>query len=143
MPFDFAQERLELAEEPLDLIAFAIEGFTEAGFPLAVRLGRDVGHRALAFDQVADGVTVIRLVAQHDRARFESVEEYQRSGCVVRLACRQAEPDRETLPIDDRVDFGRETAPAATETMISTPLLRSQPAGARMEVLSIIWISPS
>src|SRR6516164_10467568 len=34
------------------------------------------------------------------------------------LACRQAEPDREPLRIDDRVDFGREPASGATETMI-------------------------
>ena len=65
----------------------------------------------MGFDQVADGVAVVSLVAEHDRARFEPVEECQRSGCVVRLACRQAEPDRETLPIDDRVDLGRETTP--------------------------------
>ena len=43
---------------------------------------------------------------------------------IVRLARRQAEPDREPLGIDDRVELGRETAPRATETMISTPLFR-------------------
>jgi hypothetical protein len=41
---------------------------------------------------------------------------------VMALPCGQAEPDRETLPIDDRVDFGRESASGATETMISIPL---------------------
>jgi hypothetical protein len=30
--------------------------------------------------------------------------------------------DREALPVHDRVDFGRETASGATETMISIPL---------------------
>ena len=34
----------------------------------------------------------------------------------------QAQPDREALPIDDRVNFGREPASGATETMIMTPL---------------------
>src|SRR6202011_2932977 len=130
-------EVLELTEEALDLIAFAIEGFAEAGLPLAVRPGWDVGHGTLAFDQVTDGVAVIRLVAQHDRVRLESVEERQRSGCVVRLTCRQAEPDRETLPVDDRMDLGRETAPGATETMISTPLFAVAACWcARMEMLS-------
>ena len=129
MPFDFAQESLELAEEALDLIAFAVERLAETGLSLAVRFGGDVGHRALAFDQLADGVAVIRLVAQHDRARLQPVEECQRSGCVVRLACCQAEPDREALPIDDRMDLDRETAPGTTEAIISPPLLRSQPAG--------------
>ena len=134
----------EFAKEAFDKVALAVERFAEAGLPLAVGFGRDVGHRALALDQVADGVAVIRLVAQHDRARFEPVEECQRSGCVVCLACCQAEPDREALPIDDRMDLGRETAPRATETMISTPLFAVAACWcARMEVLSIIWMSPS
>ena len=102
---------LELAEEAFDLIALTVEGFAEAGLPLAVGFGRDVGHRVLRFDQVADGVAVIRLVAQYDRMRLKPIEEFQSSGRVVRLACCQAEPDRETLPIDDRMDLGRETAP--------------------------------
>ncbi len=37
---------------------------------------------------------------------------------VVRLPCGKAEPDRETLRIDDDVDLGCEPASAATETMI-------------------------
>lgn len=41
---------------------------------------------------------------------------------VVCLACRQAEPDREPLPIDDHMDFGCEPASGTTETMISIPL---------------------
>jgi len=52
----------------------------------------------------------------------------------------QAEPDRETLRIDDRVDFGREPASGATETMISIPLFAVAACWwARTEVLSIIW----
>ena len=46
--------------------------------------------------------------------------------------------------IDDRVDFGRETASGTTETMISTPLFAVAACWcARIEVLSIIWMSPS
>lgn len=51
----------------------------------------------------------------------------------------QAQPDREALPIDDCVDFGREAASGATETMISIPLFAVAACWcARMEVLSII-----
>ncbi len=134
----------ELAEEALDLIALAIESFAEAGLPLAVGLGRDIRHRALCFDQVADGVAVIGLVGEHNGARIEPVEQRQRSGCIMRLARTQAEPEREALPIDERVDFGREAAPGATETMISTPLFAVAACWCtRIEVLSIIWMSPS
>ena len=63
---------------------------------------------------------------------------------IVRLSCGQAKADREPLRIDDRVDFGRESASGATETMISIPLFAVAACWcARMEVLSIIWMSPS
>ncbi len=135
---------LELAEEALDLVAFAVERFAEAGFSLAISLGRDVGHRALPFDQVADAARVIGFVGKHDGARFELVEQGQRGRRVVSLTRRQTEPYGQALPVDDRVDLGRETAPGATETMISTPLFAVAACWcARMEVLSIIWTSPS
>jgi hypothetical protein len=50
---------------------------------------------------------------------------------VMCLACRQAEPDRESLRIDDGEDFGREAASGTTETMISIPFLPSRPVGER------------
>lgn len=135
---------LELAEEALDLVALAVECPAEAGLPFAIGLGGNIGHRALAFDQVADAARVIRLVAKNDGARLKAVEQPECGRGIVRLARCQAEPDRETLPIDDRVDLGRETAPGATETMISTPLFAVAACWcARMEVLSIIWMSPS
>ena len=41
---------------------------------------------------------------------------------VMTLAGGQAQPDRETSAIDDRVDFGCEPTSGTTETMISIPL---------------------
>ncbi len=62
----------------------------------------------------------------------------------MRLPRAQAEADRQALPVDDRMDLGREAAAGATETMISTPLFAVAACWcARMEVLSIIWMSPS
>ena len=63
---------LERAEESLDQIALAVECLRETGSPLAVRFSRDVRHRALCLDQLADGVAVISLVAQYDGARCEA-----------------------------------------------------------------------
>jgi hypothetical protein len=63
----------------------------------------------------------------------------------VRLACCQAEPDRETLPVDDRLDFGREPSPRATETMISTPFcgrsLLARPDGSAVDHLDVAVVS--
>jgi hypothetical protein len=72
------------------------------------------------------------------------VEQHVGDLSVMRLSGRQAEPDWEPLRIDDRVDFGREAASGATETVISIPLFAVAACWwARTEVLSIIWMSPS
>lgn len=73
-------------------------------------------------DQVTDAVGIIGLVRQHDGARAEVVEQRVGDLPIMRLAGGQAEPDREPLRINDDVDLCREPAPAATETMICTPL---------------------
>ena len=134
---------LQFAEEALDEIALAVERLAEAGLLFAVGFGRNVGNGALRLDQVADAVGVIGLVAEHDGAWGKAIEEGEGSRRIMRLARAQAEPDREPLAIDERVDLGRETASGTTETMILTPLFRVAACWcARMEVLSIIWMSP-
>lgn len=128
----------------LDQVAFTIKYLAEAGFPFAIGFARDVGNRALRLDQIADAIGVISLVGQNDGARIETIKQAKRGGAVMGLAGGQAEPDREPLGIDDRVDLGREAAPRATETMISIPLFFVADCWwARTEVLSIIWMSPS
>ncbi len=135
---------LERAEEALDPVALAVECFAEARLPYTIALGRDVGRGALLLDQRADAVGIVGLVRKDDGARPEAIEQLVCDLSVVRLAGGQAEPERKALRIDDRVDLGRETAPGATETMISTPLFAVAACWcARTEVLSIIWISPS
>lgn len=41
---------------------------------------------------------------------------------VVALPSGQGQSDREALPIDDRVDFGRKPASGTTKSVISIPL---------------------
>jgi hypothetical protein len=117
-----AAEVLQLREEALDQVALAVEALAEAGFPAPVALGRDVGRGALVLDQLADAIGVVGLIRQHDGSRDEMVEQRVGDLPVMRLPCRQAEPDREPLRVDDDVDLGREPAPGATETVICTPL---------------------
>ena len=72
------------------------------------------------------------------------IEQAVNNLAVVRLACGQAEPDREALRVDDDVDFGCEAASAATKTVVCIPLFAVAACWcARIEVLSIIWMSPS
>lgn len=135
---------LQLGEEAFDQVALAVEPLAEAGLPLAVSLRRDVGGSTLVLDQFADAVSVVGLVGQDDSARAEVVEQRVSDLSVMRLPCGQTEPDREPLRIDDDVDLGCEPASGATETMIWTPFFAVAACWcARMEVLSIIWMSPS
>lgn len=132
-------EVFELAEEALDQVAFAVEPFGKARLPLSVNLGRNVGRGALLLDQRAEAISVVSLVGQHDRAGAEMVEQLVSDLAVMRLASGQPKPDREALRVDDGVDFGREPAARATETVISTPLFAVAACWwTRTEVLSII-----
>jgi hypothetical protein len=117
-----AAEVLQLREEALDQVALAVEALAEAGFSAPVALGRDVGRGALVLDQLADAIGVVGLIRQHDGSRDEMVEQRVGDLPVMHLPCRQAEPDREPLRVDDDVDLGREPAPGATETVICPPL---------------------
>ena len=67
------------------------------------------------------------------------VEQIISSLTIMALPSGQAQPDREALPIDDRVDLGGEPASGTTETMISIPLFAVAACWwARKDVLSII-----
>lgn len=139
-----AAEVLQFREEPLDQIALAIEAFAEAGFPFSVRFWRYVRRSPLLVDQLPDAVGVIGLISQHDHVRAEPIEQFIGGLAIMCLACRQVEPDREPLRVNDRMDFRCEAASGATETMISIPLFAVAACWwARTEVLSIIWMSPS
>lgn len=85
---------LEFAEEPLHEVAFFVEGFAETGLPFAVGFGGDVGDGTLFFDQVADAVGVICLVAKDDGAGLKTVEQPVCGWGVMGLSRRQAEADR-------------------------------------------------
>lgn len=117
-----AAEVLQLREEALDQVALAVEVLAEAGFTAPVALGRDVGRGALVLDQLTDAIGVVGLIRQHNGSRDEMVEQRVGDLPVMRLPCRQAEPDREPLRVDDDVDLAREPAPGATKTVICTPL---------------------
>jgi hypothetical protein len=72
------------------------------------------------------------------------VEQFVNDLTIVHLPGGPAEPDRESLRVNNGMDLGREPASGATETMISIPLFAVAACWcARMEVLSIIWMSPS
>lgn len=86
-------EVLQFGEEALDQVALAIEPLAEAGLPAPIALGRDVWSCAPILDQVADAISVIGLIGQHDSARTEVIEQVIGDLPIMRLACCQAKPD--------------------------------------------------
>jgi hypothetical protein len=98
----------------------------------------------LLFNHPTDAVGVVGFIGQHDGARPKVVEQGVGSLLVMRLPSCQAEPDREALRVNDRVDLGCEPASGATETVISIPLFAVAACWwARTDVLSIIQMPPS
>lgn len=84
------------------------------------------------------------LVRQNDCPGTNMIQQIVSGLAVMTLPCDQTEPDWEALPVDDRMDFDREPASGAIETLISIPLFAVAACWwARTEVLSIIWMSPS
>lgn len=57
-----------------------------------------------------EAISIVSLICEHDRSRAYMVEEVVGNLPVMALPGGQAQPDREALPIDDCVDFGREAA---------------------------------
>jgi hypothetical protein len=113
---------LQLGEEALDQIPLTIEPSAEVRFRPAVGFGWDIGERAFVTERCADAVGIVCLVGQYYCSGTDMLEQVVGSLAVMALPSGQAQPDRETLPVDDRVDFGREPAPGTTEAMISIPL---------------------
>ena len=98
----------------------------------------------LSRGETPDAIGIVGLVRQNDCSGTNMIEQIVSSLAVMALPRGQAQPDREALPVDDRMDFGREPASGATETMISIPLFAIAACWwARTEVLWIIWMSAS
>jgi hypothetical protein len=140
-----AAEVLQLGGGRLDKVPFAVQSYAEVWFRPPVGLGRDIGERSFLTERCPDAIGILGLVSEHDGYGTHIVEQAVSRLPVVALPSGQAQPDRETSPIDARVDFGREPASGTTETIISRPPLFAVAAcwWARTEVLSIIWMSPS
>jgi hypothetical protein len=61
------------------------------------------GVAPLVLDQLTDAVRIVGFVGEHNGARTDMVEQRVGDLPVVGLPSCQAEPDRETLRIDDDV----------------------------------------
>ena len=100
-------EVLDLAEEPLDLIAVLVQEGTEGGHVLAVGHLLDVGPGPLLGQTLAPRVAVVGPIAQKGLPRSKTAERVVGGPAIVRLAFGDLERDGPALGIHQRVDLAR------------------------------------
>ncbi len=87
----------------------------------AILLGRDDRSCALTADEIDDGGGIIRLVS-NDIASRPSLEQGDGRDAVVNLPAGKFEANRITQRIDDHMNFNRQAAPAAADSLGVGPL---------------------
>ena len=98
---------LEAVEKALDPVSRRIQGAVDRVLDVPVLLSGDLGCAAPGANLLADGVTVVSLVGQHDlRIGIVLGHEIGEGRAVVGLARRQQERDRKTLSVGPGMDFG-------------------------------------
>lgn len=115
-----AAELLELAEEPLDLVALPVEVWRNAALLTHAALGRDVGLAAARGDPFDQRQAVVAAICNHGAGR-QCVQQ-DRGYCLVRgLSRRDVETDRQAILINDGMDLGAQSATRTANGVILAP----------------------
>ena len=114
---------LELAEVAFDDVASAVDRRVDPSLHLAVPLGRDVGASAPGSDKVDDGLGVVATIGDQCFGRRQTVNQRLDRRLVGRLPCREGDPERQTVLIDQRVDLGAQSATRTADGVIRAPFL--------------------
>ena len=109
---------LELIEEALDEVAFAIE--REVAVPRGLAMGDRGNHRAdLALIESLDQpIGVVSLVADQSR-RIDVFDQRLCASQIVRLPGREHQLDGIAKGIDKRVDFGAQSAAGSADRLLA------------------------
>ena len=133
----------EAVEEPLDVVALAIDLLFPAVFLLPVRTVGDVGAGALGADMFADGVCIITLVGDDGVTTLDVVEQVDRAFRIVYLASCDDQFGWPTFGVDTGVGLGGEAAAASSHTAISTVFLAPAACWCTRAIeASIMYTSP-
>lgn len=117
---------LEPVEEALDPVSELVGKGAEHRRVDTVIKRPDVCIRALIRDFRPQRIAIVAAIGQQHAAFAEQTQHVGSARAIVSLAFRQLDVDRETVRINERVDFGREpttgTAHATASTAFFSPL---------------------
>ena len=130
---------LEFIEEAFDEITFAVEREVAVSQGLAIGLWGNHRGDLAPVESVDQQIGVVSLIADQS-LRIDAVDQRLRASHIVGLPGREHQLDGVAKGIDERVDFGRQSAARAADGLVEPPFLRA-PAlcwWARTIVASII-----
>lgn len=111
---------LDAIEEPLDAVAQLIDARAERRRVETMIQRTDIGVGALAGNLGPQSVAVVAAISQHDAVAGKRDQHVLAALAVRSLSGCQLERNRETVGIDDGVDFGRKPAAGAAHAITST-----------------------
>ena len=111
-------------EEALDAVALAIERGAEAGFPCSVGFRRNVGRGPGFLNASAQPIGVIGLVGQQDGVLAQAGVQSLGGRAVRRLSRCLDQLQRQASAIDQRVNFGGQSAAISLPRSAKTQYLR-------------------
>ena len=138
-----AAECLDVAEEVFDKVAPAVDLEIARDGLCAIGFGRDDRDRAAIVQQGGQPIDVEGFVGQ-ERPKMETVDDRLDADAIVPLAGHEDEADQIAERVDQRQDFGRQTAARSADGLILSPPLAPVPCWwTRTMVPSIITYSKS
>jgi hypothetical protein len=109
---------LEFVEEALDEIAFAVEREVAIAPGLAIGLWRNHGGDLPPVERVDQRISVVSLVADQG-LRIGTIDQWLRTSQIVGLTRREHQLDGVTKGIDERMDFGRQSAAGSADRLLA------------------------
>ena len=108
----------EFVEEALDEIAFAIKREVARAWDFAIGLGGTHGGDVSPGKGLDQDVGVVSLVPDQ-RLRLDIVKQRLRAGQIVSLAWGEHQRDEVAEGIDERMDFGGQSAAGSTDRLFA------------------------
>ena len=111
-------EMFEFVEEALDEVALGVEREVARAWDFAIGLGGNHGGDVSPGKGLDQDVGVVSLVPDQ-RLRLDIVKQRPRAGQIVSLAWREPQRNGVAKGIDERMDFGGQSAAGSTDRLFA------------------------